>query len=334
MQYFETIIVGGGPAGSSCAWGLKKQGKEVLILEKQIFPRVKLCAGWITEKVLDDLEVKLADYPHPILEMKVKSHLPLLPFSLPCFPTRWINYSIRRVEFDDWLLKRSGAPVVQHHVKKIRKEADVYIIDNQYSCKFLVGAGGTMCPVRRTFFPDIRNKDDQIATLEYEFEYPARDKQCHLFFFFRSLRGYAWYVPKGDGYVNIGLGGMSSFFKRSGTNIHSHYQQFLADLVEIKLLDASVKEQIKDKGHPYYLFSYEGEFKKDQCFLIGDSAGLASIDLGEGIGPSIESGMLAAEEISGLGVYLKENTSRFSLGGILHWFFEGLSPGAKSAVQE
>ncbi len=39
------------------------------------------------------------------------------------------------------------------------------------------------------------------------------------------------------------------------------------------------------------------KLKKDNCFLIGDSAGLASVDLGEGISPSIESGLLAAVDI-------------------------------------
>ena len=56
-QYYETIIVGGGPAGSSCAWKLKKQGKQVLVLDKESFPRLKLCAGWITSKVMENLEL-------------------------------------------------------------------------------------------------------------------------------------------------------------------------------------------------------------------------------------------------------------------------------------
>jgi len=117
----------------------------------------------------------------------------------------------------------------------------------------------------------------------------------------------------------ICLGGMSAYFKKSGTNIHDHYHRFLVDLIKNNLLDHETKEQIKDKGHPYFLFSQGREYKKDHCFLIGDAAGLASVDLGEGIGPAIESGLFAAEEISGTGTYAKENTSQFSLGGVLHW---------------
>lgn len=48
----ETIIVGGGPAGSSCAWRLRQLGGDCIVLDRQSFPRVKLCAGWITPAVV------------------------------------------------------------------------------------------------------------------------------------------------------------------------------------------------------------------------------------------------------------------------------------------
>ncbi len=322
MKHFETIIIGGGPAGSSCAWKLKQQGRTALILDKQNFPRLKLCAGWITSKVLDDLEFTKADYPYPILDLKVRMHVNPIPFSFTWFPTRWANYSIRRTEFDHWLLERSGTPVVSHHVKQIVQEEGLYIIDNEFSCKYLVGAGGTMCPVRRTFFSKLRRKEDQIATLEKEFEYPQRQDTCHLFFFYRGLKGYSWYVPKGNGHVNIGIGGLSVGFRKSGANIHDLFKKFLGDLVQEGLLDASTAENLKDTGHPYYLYAYEGEVKRENCFLIGDSAGLASVDMGEGIGPAIESGLMVANEIGGTASYQKRSTSHTSFGGVLGWLAE------------
>ncbi len=44
----DVIIVGGGPAGSSCAWRLARHGVKPLVLDRASFPRLKLCAGWIT----------------------------------------------------------------------------------------------------------------------------------------------------------------------------------------------------------------------------------------------------------------------------------------------
>ena len=108
MRHVETIIVGGGPAGSTCARHLVQNHRDVLILDKARFPRLKLCAGWITAKVMRDLEFTAADYPHPLLKLDIRTHLFRLPFALPWFPTPGPDFSIRRVEFDAWLLARAG----------------------------------------------------------------------------------------------------------------------------------------------------------------------------------------------------------------------------------
>jgi menaquinone-9 beta-reductase len=317
MRHVETIIVGGGPAGSTCARHLLQQGRAVLVLDKARFPRLKLCAGWITAKVMRDLDFTARDYPHPILQLDIRTHFFRLPFALNWFPTPGPNFSIRRVEFDAWLLARSGAEVVEHEVRTIRRDGDRIIIDDAFSCRYLVGAGGTMCPVRREMFPEGRMKSRQIVTLEKEFEYPARGDLCHLYFFRRGLAGYAWIVPKGNGFVNIGLGGKAKYFRKSGTKIHDHFRTFIADLVREKRLDAATAENLQETGHPYFLFTRDGEVKCDNCFLIGDSAGLASVDLGEGIGPAVESGLMAAREILGTGEYRKDAISVFSFSGLV-----------------
>ena len=63
-QHFDTIIVGGGPAGSSCAERLVQAGAQVLVLDREDFPRLKLCAGWITPEVVEDLNLDVTAYPH------------------------------------------------------------------------------------------------------------------------------------------------------------------------------------------------------------------------------------------------------------------------------
>ncbi|MGH8194247.1 MAG: FAD-dependent oxidoreductase, partial [Woeseiaceae bacterium] len=39
MQYADAIIVGGGPAGSTCAWKLREAGLDVIVLDRAEFPR-------------------------------------------------------------------------------------------------------------------------------------------------------------------------------------------------------------------------------------------------------------------------------------------------------
>ena len=62
METCDALIVGGGPAGSSCAWKLRQQGMDVMVLDKAMFPRDKVCAGWITPAVVQALQLDTEDY--------------------------------------------------------------------------------------------------------------------------------------------------------------------------------------------------------------------------------------------------------------------------------
>src|SRR6185312_16091608 len=142
----DVVIVGGGPAGSTAAWKLKRAGADVLVLDKERFPRLKLCAGWITPEVVRDLALDIKAYPHRFLTFD-KLHIHVKGLHLP---VRCVQHSISRVEFDAWLLERSGAPVVEHTVRSIREQDGTYIVDDAFRCRYLIGAGGTRCPVYRT----------------------------------------------------------------------------------------------------------------------------------------------------------------------------------------
>ncbi|NHZ85162.1 MAG: NAD(P)-binding protein, partial [Planctomycetia bacterium] len=125
MINVEAIVVGGGPAGSTCADYLKKGGVETIILDKKNFPRTKLCAGWITPKVIKDLQMDVDDYQGSLVEFD-KLHF---KFYGKKFPIRTHQYSIRRYEFDEWLLQRTGVPIHNHKVKEISKVGSNYVID-------------------------------------------------------------------------------------------------------------------------------------------------------------------------------------------------------------
>ncbi|HZC86322.1 MAG TPA: NAD(P)-binding protein, partial [Steroidobacteraceae bacterium] len=67
MRNCDVLIVVAGPAGSTAAWQLRRAGAEVLVLDRERFPRLKLCAGWITPEVVRDLSMDLGSYPHRLL---------------------------------------------------------------------------------------------------------------------------------------------------------------------------------------------------------------------------------------------------------------------------
>ena len=241
---------------------------------------------------MDDLELDIATYPYRFLTFKK------LLFHFPVLGIRPLTtqHSIRRYEFDAWLLERSAAPVEIHTVRSISMEGDEYIIDQKYRCKHLVGAGGTRCPVYRELFRDKtpREKRKQVVTLEQEFPYDYQDDRCHLWFMEKGLPGYAWYVPKADGYVNVGIGGFAARLKQQNDDIKSHWNRLVNKLERQKLVQGHNYEQ---KGYSYYVRGKVEVCRIDNAFITGDAAGLATKDMAEGIGPAVKSGLMAADSI-------------------------------------
>jgi flavin-dependent dehydrogenase len=227
------------------------------------------------------------------------------------FAKKTTQYSIRRYEFDDFLLRRSGAVVHEHQVRKIIKQNGSFIIDDLYRCKYLVGAGGTRCPVYREFFHDLnpRAKLLQIATYEKEFPYEWENNECHLWFFGDGLPGYSWYVPKANGYINVGLGGKAEKMKSSGHRLQNYWNGFTKKLAD----DARVHDvDFKPTGYSYYLRGSVDVVRNGNVMIVGDAVGLASIDMGEGIGPAVRSAMLAADAIIKNNEYDLKKLARFS----------------------
>jgi flavin-dependent dehydrogenase len=309
MRSVEVIVVGGGPAGSAAAHRLKAAGADVLVLDKECFPRHKLCAGWITPQVVSDLQLEISAYPHSFLSFRrLQWHLRGLKLPVPC-----VQHSIRRFEFDAWLLERSGAEAVQHTVKEIRSGDKQFVIDGAFRCRYLIGAGGTSCPVRRALFDDVvpRPRALQTVTLELEFPYDWQDPDCHLWFFEHGLPGYSWYVPKASGWLNIGVGAMATRLKQRGENIREHWQH-LASKLERQF---GIRMPSDPTGYSYYVRGPLEVARVGDAFLTGDAAGLATRDMCEGIGPAIRSGHLAAQAIMKGTEFGLDDVTGASLGG-------------------
>ena len=314
MHDADVIIVGAGPAGSACAWKLQKQGMRVLLLDKEPFPRLKSCAGWVTPGVLRDLLIAPGDYP---LGLTHFSRF-LITIKNMRFSLKTHQYAIRRIEFDNWLLERSGADFEVHQVKQIEKIDDGFVIDGRFSARYLVGAGGTNCPVYRTFFQNFLPRDHKrlILAMEEEFAYPVADRTCRLWFFQNGLRGYAWYVPKADGYVNVGVGGTADGLRNSGQNLKHHWELLTWKLEADRLVPGHTYHPI---GHSYYVRGDVSLPRIGNAFLVGDALGLATRDMGEGISAAIQSGLRAADTIVRGCDYSLDAISRYSFPSLLGW---------------
>jgi menaquinone-9 beta-reductase len=325
MDACDVLIVGGGPAGSSCAWGLRGSGLDVAILDRQTFPRDKICGGWITPQVLSELGIDPAQYGRErVLQ-------PITAFRTgwiggPALDTRYnttVSYGIRRREFDDYLLRRSGARFIEGiALTSLQRENGGWVANGNIKTRLVVGAGGHFCPVAKlTGAKPVR--ENAVVAQEAEFEMDAgQQAACRVrpdtpeLYFCADMKGYGWCFRK-DNYLNIGLGRMDQH------RLSEHVAAFVRFLKSAGRISFDVPSALL--GHAYLLYGVsERKVADDGVLLIGDAAGLAYKQSGEGIRPAIESGLLAAQAISDahgnysrglLGAYGKLLAGRFGTSG-------------------
>ncbi len=297
MEQCDVLIVGGGPAGSSCAWTLSQRGADVVVLDRSEFPRDKVCAGWITPPILQSLEMHVDDYAvgrvfqpfTAFLAGMLGGQAILTEYQEP------VSYGIRRCEFDDYLLRRSGARLkLGTPIRSIREEGGSWIVNDAISSPILIGAGGHFCPVARQFAT--RNElveESVVLAQEAEFLFPVEFREsfpvvgaCPEFYFCDDFAGYGWIVRKGD-YINVGLG------REHDKQLAWHVKKFIDDLRRVGRIPKGIPPEMH--GHAYRLRHDYGDLQLPAgLLLIGDALGLADPQSGEGIRPAVESGLLAA----------------------------------------
>lgn len=302
MTRADVVVVGGGPGGSTTAWRLARAGRRVVVCDAARFPRVKLCAGWVTRAALADLQLDPATYPHtiqPFAEVTVavdgREHA-----------TSWArtaSWGIVRAEFDAFLLGRAARAGAEVHegvrVRGVRETPDGVVVETDagpLTAEVVVGAGGHGCPVARavgavpadepvvvTQESETRVGETLLRTLTPHHGVPELIAEP-------DFKGYGWYFTKGD-FLNVGVGALG------GLPIRDRLVRLLARLRESGRLPAGL-ELTPFRGHAYTVRRDQPRRPAGARFaLVGDAAGLARDLSGEGIGPAIRSGVLAAEAL-------------------------------------
>jgi geranylgeranyl reductase family protein len=347
MKTFDAVIVGAGPAGSATAIGLARRGYEVALVDKQFFPREKLCGDFvnpINRPIFRDLGVEDQVLAQP--------HGTVTGFRITTFSGReaeagfaWREHEteaglgLRRGHLDQVLLQRAGAlgVTVRQGIRmdKLARAAGGWRMtagdDDPIQAKILIGADGRNSWVASQLGlsrSGARHGGSVGFQSRLRFSSTLGDKiEIHLF-----PGGYAGLVALGDGTVTLGV----AIDKRRLSG--GHGAEFLFD----KLLSRNpyLKATLGDRGgagelrsvYPVY-FPARRSFA-DGVLLVGDAARVSEPVTGEGVYFAMRSGLLAAESIevafqrgnlaaSGLAGYeracRREFRSRLTLNALLRF---------------
>jgi flavin-dependent dehydrogenase len=296
----DALIVGGGPAGSTCARSLMRAGLDVVVLDQAVFPRDKVCAGWITPQVVAALDLDVDEY------RRARTFQPISRFRVGLIEgsdtTRTdydgnVSYGIRRCEFDHYLLERSGARVHPGtSVASIERDGDNWIVNRRFRAPLLIGAGGHFCPVARRLNRSADSGSGPAVVVAQEAEFPIDhaavcgvEGEAPELYFCRDFKGYGWCFRKGE-YLNIGLGRLD---RRSLPRATAEFLAFLAAAGKLPRDLAP-----RWRGHAYAVYDTPHRRVVDHgVMLVGDAAALAYAQSGEGIRPAVESGLLAAATV-------------------------------------
>ena len=291
MESFDVAIVGGGPAGSSCAAFCALAGLHTLVLERERFPREKVCGDCLNPScwpVLEQLGLaqRVLDLPHSKLTavefIAIDGHKAVvdLPTGDDC------EVSVKRSLFDDLLLRHACDLGAQVHEATI-----VTSLAHKRDWSILTGAGETF---RTRVLIGADGRNSTVARLRNLLPRPARERvalQTHIplprnfgeRIVLQFLReGYSGQAPVNETELNLCLVGRPPTISKLRQWAQRHFE-IPADQ-PWRTITPLTRAPVPC-AHENLLF-------------IGDTARVVEPFTGEGIYYAIRSGELAAAAIA------------------------------------
>ncbi len=326
----DVVVVGAGPAGSVAAAALARRGHDVLLLDREEFPRNKPCGDGVppgTVAILNDLGMAAAlrDASFPSIRGIRMTSPRGRSWGVSLRPRRKdADFFIApRLVFDDLIRRHAvscGAEFRRSPVRSLlfedgRVRGVVALIDGTETpvrARMTIGADGATSQVARSL-PGARAPaaDRGVAIRAYVDGLETIPHTIELHWLGRHAPGYAWVFPMGPSLANVGVVVRSDVFKRRGTPLDTLLEELLASPV----LKGRVASGATIGDRATWQLPYATPRRTPRSFdgvlLAGDAARLVDPLTGEGIHNAAVSGSIAADVVHG--ALARNDTSRESL---------------------
>ena len=319
----EVIVVGAGPAGAMTATILARKGHDVLLLDRQKFPRDKTCGDAVPAGAMElmyemgmgekvETAVARGEF-YPAYKMQLVSpkgyvldatfakgrHMGLDSYVAPrlFYDAVLQQHAIDSgAEFQAMAVKE---PIIENgRVTGVRAQANGGI--QEFHAQVVVGADGVTSAITRALRPKKETHKDNhraVALRAYIEDFEEIPNTVEFFLYKAILPGYAWIFPIGEGRANIGLGLRLDYFRKHKLRLDAMLQEFL-DMPPIK-------KRLKQGGQLHDIATWQLNFGSQKqlqhvfngALLVGDAAGFINPLTGGGIHNALISARLAAQTI-------------------------------------
>lgn len=316
----EVLIIGAGPAGASTALFLAKKGIASVVVDKEKFPRDKICGDALSGKtveVLNKLDKSLVTElssnekflgSYGVTFVAPNGEALRVPFQTKKEKKNAPGFISKRIDFDNWLIEKvkDNNKIALHEeveIRDYRRENDSIIAESKdgkvFQTKIVIACDGAYSSFTKNIAGIKTEAEHNCFGLRaYYKNVKGLDSEnfIELHFLKEFLPGYFWVFPLPNGYVNVGVGMRADKMSAKKISLKKSFESILENnrVLKERFSEAEKVGEVKLFGLP--LGSKKRNLSGGNYMLCGDAAMLIDPFTGEGIGNAMFSGLYAANQ--------------------------------------